>query len=567
MQLLRPRTALAAVAAAGALAALTAPSARAAFDVTPLGCAVQPDPGIALAVFGYANPNPDPVAIELGAENLVLQPPNFRAGQPTTFAPGTRRAAWAAQFAPADPRSIELWWYLQGAIAQALAPQPCASGAAGPDAPDAPRLLRDGEPLAPGAAIAAGDALTVDTGAAAGDAVGAGEARLVAAFERCAEGVCQPVPWGSASQEFHDVAFAPRPYVVGPADAGSALRVRLVVATADGWSSALSASTGVVAGERPAPEPGRAPWTDGPPVPVVQPSVADPIAARRGVALVADPGQWAGGVAPAVSGRWERCDAAGRACAAIEGATAARYVPTAADVGQTLRWATRASASGLQTTVPGAEVVARAASAPTAVVADGVDPEPPGGDPPGEEPPGGDPPGGDPPGGDPPAGDGRGPADGPPQREPQGTPPPTADPPGADRTPPAIRSLRLTRTRFRVGSRPTAVVAGPRRSGTGSARRGAASRAPRGTELRFSLSEAAFVRIDVERLGGREGGRVVATVTRVLPAGPARVSLSGRFPRSAGGALPPGRYRVRVQARDLSGNRSAERSVAMRVVR
>jgi hypothetical protein len=111
------------------------------------------------------------------------------------------------------------------------------------------------------------------------------------------------------------------------------------------------------------------------------------------------------------------------------------------------------------------------------------------------------------------------------------------------------------------------VAAPAARSGRAGAPPGAAARVPRGTELRFTLGEAAFVRVDVERLRGRGSGRVVATLTRVLPAGAARIAVSGRFPRSAGGALQPGRYRVRVQARDLAGNRSKARALAMRVVR
>jgi hypothetical protein len=124
----------------------------------------------------------------------------------------------------------------------------------------------------------------------------------------------------------------------------------------------------------------------------------------------------------------------------------------------------------------------------------------------------------------------------------------------ADTVAPTISGLRLTRRRFAVGPRPTPLVA----------------RARRGSELRFSLSEPARVRIRIERLitGHRRRGRCltrahsgrrctieqpVGTLTRTLPAGAARIPFSGRLGRKR---LRPGRYRLTATATDAAGNRS-----------
>ena len=57
--------------------------------------------------------------------------------------------------------------------------------------------------------------------------------------------------------------------------------------------------------------------------------------AAEGVALTSTDGTWTG--SPAFSRSWRRCDAAGSACAPIDGATGASYTPTAADAGSRLR--------------------------------------------------------------------------------------------------------------------------------------------------------------------------------------------------------------------------------------
>lgn len=139
-------------------------------------------------------------------------------------------------------------------------------------------------------------------------------------------------------------------------------------------------------------------------------------------------------------------------------------------------------------------------------------------------------------------------------------------PPPADVTPPRISGLSLLRSRFRVGAAPTAVSA----------------RAAAGTVFRLTLDEGATVRIVIARElpGRRVRGRcratgprtarrctrVVAkgTLTRVLPAGAARVAFSGRIGRRA---LAVGRYRATISATDAAGNRRTVKPLRFRVVR
>ena len=100
---------------------------------------------------------------------------------------------------------------------------------------------------------------------------------------------------------------------------------------------------------------------------------------------------------------------------------------------------------------------------------------------------------------------------------PEGTPPPAAD-----TTAPALTAVRLTRARFLVARRATALSA--------------ATRA--GTTLRFTLSEAARVRISVQRLrAGRAAA--VGALRRSGPAGaqPRRVQRPARQARAAAGPL------------------------------
>ena len=59
--------------------------------------------------------------------------------------------------------------------------------------------------------------------------------------------------------------------------------------------------------------------------------------ARVGETLTASKGTWTGTPAVAYDYRWQRCDDAGKRCAAITGATASKYALTAADEGKTVR--------------------------------------------------------------------------------------------------------------------------------------------------------------------------------------------------------------------------------------
>jgi PKD domain-containing protein len=139
-----------------------------------------------------------------------------------------------------------------------------------------------------------------------------------------------------------------------------------------------------------------------------------------------------------------------------------------------------------------------------------------------------------------------------------------------DTTPPTIRSLSLTRKRFAVGARATALIA-------------AAKRRARGTTIRYTISEAATVKVYLSRVvSGRRatrGGscstrarsgrrctrfRMEGALTRQAPAGARRLGFSGRLGRKA---LRPGRYRVTVVAIDAAGNRSRSRSTRFTLVR
>ena len=141
-----------------------------------------------------------------------------------------------------------------------------------------------------------------------------------------------------------------------------------------------------------------------------------------------------------------------------------------------------------------------------------------------------------------------------------------------DRTAPVISALSVTNKRFRRSSKATAVSAQRRRA------------AKQGTTFRFRLSEAATVRLVLER---KERGRRVGsscrkatarlrrrpvctryvskgTLTRKLTAGAKTIAFSGRVGRKA---VPLGSYRARLVATDAAGNRSTERRITFTVVR
>ncbi len=156
-------------------------------------------------------------------------------------------------------------------------------------------------------------------------------------------------------------------------------------------------------------------------------------------------------------------------------------------------------------------------------------------------------------------------------------PPPLPPPVAADTTAPRVSRVSLTRTRFAVGRKATAVSsARPKQK-----RR----KTPRGTIFRFRLSERATVRIVLQRatVGRRANGKcrratrrlrgrprctryVVSgtLVRRKLRSGTRRVSFTGRVGRRA---LHLGVHRASLSAADVAGNRSTPRRLRFRILR
>lgn len=139
---------------------------------------------------------------------------------------------------------------------------------------------------------------------------------------------------------------------------------------------------------------------------------------------------------------------------------------------------------------------------------------------------------------------------------------------GLTAPPPRISDVSITRRRFRVAHRPTPVQI---------------ARAPRGTTLHYTLSEAATVRILISRVvsGRRRDGtcrassralrraprcrrmRAVGTLTRRGHSGHNATSFSGRLGRRS---LAPGRYQAQVSATDASGTKAQPRTVSFTIV-
>ncbi|HEX2103048.1 MAG TPA: hypothetical protein VHF51_05315 [Solirubrobacteraceae bacterium] len=146
-----------------------------------------------------------------------------------------------------------------------------------------------------------------------------------------------------------DVAGATaQTYGLGPADAGSTMRVVVTATDAAGSTPATSAATPRVAAT--------------PPVNSTAPSTSG--TARDGEVLTADRGTWTGTPDITYAYQWRRCDSAGGSCSDIAGATESTYRLAPADVGRAVRVAvTATNAAGSAT----------AMSPP----AGPVDPEPP----------------------------------------------------------------------------------------------------------------------------------------------------------------------------------------------
>jgi sugar lactone lactonase YvrE len=111
-------------------------------------------------------------------------------------------------------------------------------------------------------------------------------------------------------------------YTLAEEDAGKTLQVVITAHNALGSAEADSEATEAVA-------------TPGPPANAEAPSILG--AAVEGSPLAVDDGKWTGSRPLHYRYQWQRCDAEGEACAAIEGATATNYTPPSSDVGSRLR--------------------------------------------------------------------------------------------------------------------------------------------------------------------------------------------------------------------------------------
>ena len=122
--------------------------------------------------------------------------------------------------------------------------------------------------------------------------------------------------------------------------------------------------------------------------------------------------------------------------------------------------------------------------------------------------------------------------------------------------------MRLSPSTFRVGKRLTALRAQAAQPVVGStAATPKAKAASVGTVLRYRLSEAATVTVDVLP---SKGTKFLTRLTRHAKAGTRSLAFSGRV---KGRTLKPGSYRMLVRATDAAGNRSAARTVRFKVVR
>ncbi|HEX4463958.1 MAG TPA: LamG-like jellyroll fold domain-containing protein [Solirubrobacterales bacterium] len=124
-------------------------------------------------------------------------------------------------------------------------------------------------------------------------------------------------------------------YVPGPGDVGAALRVAVLAVGGGGDASAVSPMTDAVT---PVLASGEDPHSV---ANVTSPGIEG--SAVAGETLSAEPGTWRSYPAPTLAYQWRRCDAGGKHCANIEGATSPSYPLADADIGGTVRVAVTAS--------------------------------------------------------------------------------------------------------------------------------------------------------------------------------------------------------------------------------
>jgi len=152
-----------------------------------------------------------------------------------------------------------------------------------------------------------------------------------------------------------------------------------------------------------------------------------------------------------------------------------------------------------------------------------------------------------------------------------------------DTVSPRVERLALTHARFRVGRGATARVAV---AGPDAAARRRVRTAPRGTTIRYAVSEASVATFAIDRAAaGRSVGRAcrkpsranrrhrsctryvrvrAGTLVRHVRAGANTLAFSGRIGRKA---LAPGRYRLTLTLTDPAGNASRPKSIAFTIVR
>jgi hypothetical protein len=189
---------------------------------------------------------------------------------------------------------------------------------------------------------AVGSTLTISTGGWSGS----GAIDYAYEWERCdAQGAgCAPIDGATD-----------RTYVVAADDAGSRLRATVVATDANGSTSASAGTTAVIgeSGTAPTPAPTPAPApTPGSPAPApgagvsVLPVtgapglVAQPIVSgllEAGATLRTSDGSWTSAPGIRFTQAWFRCDAKGRTCRQIAGATHTTYRLGRADAGSTFR--------------------------------------------------------------------------------------------------------------------------------------------------------------------------------------------------------------------------------------
>lgn len=145
--------------------------------------------------------------------------------------------------------------------------------------------------------------------------------------------------------------------------------------------------------------------------------------------------------------------------------------------------------------------------------------------------------------------------------------------PNTDAIPPAITKLKLTNSKFRVGTKKTALVAKKKK-------------APTGTTISYTLSEIATASIAVQKAtAGRKSGKTcvkptaklkkakakkctryvtLKSLTRLQLAGTNKVAFSGRIDKTK---LKVGKYRFSITAQDGKGNISAPTKKSFAIVK